>query len=106
MHLSFSLQRVLLHFDRFDVQDDKNCARDNVTATDSVTGDQIFTVCGKNTPGDAISSSNQLLVIFKTDSSITSSGFLIKYTIWTTNHGRHTRLVRSYTFSIKSIRKH
>ncbi|KAI0218622.1 Cubilin [Lamellibrachia satsuma] len=86
MYLPLPLQRVLLHFDRFNVQDDKNCARDNVTATYSVTGDQIFTVCGNNLPGDVISSSNQLLVIFKTDSSITSSGFLIKYTTWTTNH--------------------
>ncbi|KAI0218618.1 CUB and peptidase domain-containing protein 1 [Lamellibrachia satsuma] len=79
-------KRVLLHFDRFDVQDDKNCARDNVTFTDSVTGDELFTFCGNNPPGDVISSSNQLLIIFKTDSSVTSSGFLIKYTTWTTNH--------------------
>ncbi|KAI0218615.1 Cubilin [Lamellibrachia satsuma] len=79
-------KRVLLHFDRFDVQDDKNCARDNVTFTDSVTGDALYTFCGNNTPGDVISLSNQLLVIFKTDSSNTSSGFLIKYTTWTTNH--------------------
>ena len=92
---SFSLQRVLLHFEQFDVQYDKNCFLDNVTVTDSVTGDQLYTLCGRNLPGDVISSSNQLLIVFVTDSSVTNYGFMIKYTAWTTIPGRLTRRVRS-----------
>ncbi|KAI0218613.1 Ovochymase-2 [Lamellibrachia satsuma] len=77
-------KRVLLHFEQFDVQYDKNCFLDNVTVTDSVTGDQLYTFCGSNLPGDVISSSNQLLIVFVTDSSVTNYGFMIKYTAWTT----------------------
>ena len=88
----FGLQRVLLNFERFDVGEEGDCRKDNITVTDSVTGKQLGTFCGQNPPGDVISSRNRLLVVFSTDSSETRSGFVIKYTARKLPRGRHTRI--------------
>ena len=82
-------QHVVLTFKRFDLEFGNNCTRDNVTVIDSVTGVHLMTRCGSNPPGDVISSSNRLTVVFRTDSSVTGSGFVIKYTSRTTTPGEH-----------------
>ena len=71
---------MLLRFEKFDVEFDEHCSRDNVTVIDDVTGEQLRTTCGNNTPGDVLSSSNRMTIVFKTDISATSRGFRIKYT--------------------------
>ena len=82
-------QHVVLTFERFDLEFGNNCTRDNVTVIDSVTGVHLMTRCGSNPPGDVISSSNRLTVVFRTDSSVTDSGFVIKYTSLTITPGEH-----------------
>ena len=85
----------MLHFKRFDVEVAKDCTKDNVTVTDTVTGKQLFMSCGEDPPGDVISSSNRLSVVFRTDDSITRSGFVITYTARKRTRGKHIRLVHS-----------
>ncbi|KAI0237992.1 hypothetical protein LSAT2_011379, partial [Lamellibrachia satsuma] len=72
-------QRVLLHFERFDVEDSIGCSNDNVTLTDTATGIELFTLCGHQLPDDVMSSSNEMTIIFATDSSVTTNGFAISY---------------------------
>ena len=74
------LQRVHLRFEQFDVQDSNDCANDSVVVTDRHAGDVTYTMCGNDLPGDVTSSDNHLLVVFKTDGSVTRSGFFITYT--------------------------
>ena len=75
------LQRVLLRFEQFDVQFDDHCSRDNVTVIDDVTGETLRTTCGNNIPGDVLSSSNRMTIVFKIDKHTSiSRGFRMKYT--------------------------
>ena len=83
-------QRVVLTFKRFDVELDDECSLDNVNVTDGVTGVHLLTRCGNDPPGDVISSSNRLTVVFRTDSSVRGTGFVIKYTSRSFFSGKHT----------------
>ena len=76
---SFACQRVFLHFETFDVQDSSGCSNDNVTLTDTATGIELFTLCGHQLPNDVMSSSNEMTVVFASDSSVTTKGFVISY---------------------------
>ena len=87
--LIISMQRVHLHFERFDVQEATNCANDSLVITDSDAGDVTYTLCGNNLPGDVMSSGNVLSVVFRTDSSVTKSGFVITYTARTVTNGKY-----------------
>ena len=89
----FWLQRVLLNFERFDVGEKNYCSKDNVSVTDSVSGKQLGTFCGDDPPGDVISSSNRLSVVFRTDDSGTHTGFVIKYRARRMIHGRRMWVV-------------
>ena len=82
---------MLLRFEQFDVQFDEHCSRENVTVIDDVTGEQLRTTCGNNTPGDVLSSSNRMTVVFKTDTSATGRGFRIKYTARTMIPGKYIK---------------
>ena len=86
-------QHVVLTFERFDVDFDEDCSRDNVTVTDGVTGVHLLTRCGSDPPGDVISSSNRLTVVFRTDSSVTGSGVVIKYTSRKYFSGKQTHVL-------------
>ena len=70
---------MLLHFERFDVQDSNGCTNDSVSLKDTATGIELFTLCGNKVPDDVMSSSNEMTVIFATDSSVTAKGFAISY---------------------------
>ena len=70
---------MLLHFERFDVQDSSNCSNDSVSLTDTATGIELFKLCGHQLPDDVMSSSNEMTVGFKTDGSVTTNGFAISY---------------------------
>ncbi|KAI0212202.1 hypothetical protein LSAT2_002886 [Lamellibrachia satsuma] len=72
-------KRVLLHFERFDVEHSSGCSKDNVTLTDTATGIELFTLCDHQLPDDVMSSNNEMTVVFATDSSVTAEGFLISY---------------------------
>ena len=73
------MQRVFLHFKRFDVQQSSSCSSDNVTLKDTATGIKIVTLCGHHLPDDVVSSSNEMTVVFATDSSVRAHGFAISY---------------------------
>ena len=81
------LQRVHLHFWRFDVQETTNCANDSLIITDIDAGNVTYVLCGNNLPGDVMSSGNGLSVVFMTDSSVTKNGFVITYTARTVMPG-------------------
>ena len=85
---SFVRQRVLLHFEQFDVQESSGCSNDNVTLTDTATGIELFTLCGRQLPDDVTSTSNEIMVVFATDSSVTTTGFLISYESFAEVFGR------------------
>ena len=61
------------------MQESNGCSNDNVTLTDTATGNQIVTLCGNQLPDDVVSSSNEMTVVFATDSSVTTKGFSISY---------------------------
>ena len=69
------------------MQESKDCANDSLVITDSGAGDVPFTLCGNNLPGDVMSSGNGLSVVFRTDSSVIKSGFVITYTARTVTPG-------------------
>ena len=86
----------MLHFKRFDVEVAKDCTKDNVTVTDTVTGKQLLVFCGEDPPGDVFSSNNRVSVVFRTDDSTTRSGFVIRYSARKRTRGRHIRLLHSF----------
>ncbi|KAI0228733.1 hypothetical protein LSAT2_020812, partial [Lamellibrachia satsuma] len=79
-------KRVHLHFERFAVEASSNCSRDSLVIIDTITGDQLHTLCGNNTPSDVTSSGNQLLVVFRTNDVVHWNGFLLTYTTRTVNN--------------------
>ena len=70
---------MLLHFNRFDVQYSSGCSNDSVSLKDTATGIELFTLCGNQLPDDVMSSSNEMTVVFATDSSVTKRGFVTSY---------------------------
>ena len=70
---------MLLHFKRFDVEDSSGCSNDSVSLKDTATGIELLTLCGNQLPDDVMSSSNEMTVVFETDSSVTKRGFVISY---------------------------
>ncbi|KAI0216813.1 Chymotrypsin-like elastase family member 2A [Lamellibrachia satsuma] len=79
-------KRVHLHFERFAVEASSNCSHDSLAIIDTITGDQLHTLCGNNTPSDVTSSGNQLLVVFRTNDVVRWNGFLVTYTARTVNN--------------------
>jgi len=64
------------------VTSSNNCSRDSLVVTDGVTGQQFYTLCGHDIPGDVTSSSNKLSLVFSTSNYHNSSknGFVVTYT--------------------------
>ncbi|KAI0218619.1 Exoskeleton protein RP43 [Lamellibrachia satsuma] len=73
---------IKLEFLTFDVEEVIPCKFDNVTVYDGEddSAPLMGTFCGTTLPRDLISSNRSLFVSFKSDSSLTKSGFKIKYT--------------------------
>ena len=71
-----------MRFEQFDVTSSNNCSRDSLVVTDGVTGQQFYTLCGRDIPGDVTSSSNKLSLVFSTSDYQFSSnnGFVVSYT--------------------------
>ena len=77
-----------------------NCSRDSLVIIDTITGDQLHTLCGNNTPSDVTSSGNQLLVVFRTNDVVHWNGFLVTYTARTVNNGTHRVYRQSSSFLV------
>ena len=88
--LSSDIQRVLLQFENFTVQASANCSRDRLVVADTKTGEVLHTLCGHSTLSDVISPANSLSVAFRTDSSVTLSGFIIRFSAMTFIPGRYS----------------
>ncbi|CAG9759987.1 unnamed protein product [Ceutorhynchus assimilis] len=69
---------IKLHFfDRFYIEESENCTKDYVEIFDS-NDDKWVSLgkkCGRNLPGEILSSNNQLRIIFRSNEKITGSGF-------------------------------
>ena len=92
VQLHFVLQRVQLHFEKFAVEDAvERCPFDKVTVFDgsNTTAPMLARMCGNELPGDIVSSQRSLLVLFSTDSSRTSAGFLASYTVKRNGNGSY-----------------
>ena len=70
---------MFLHFNRFDVQDSSGCSNDSVSLKDTATGIELFKLCGNKSPSDVMSLSNEMTVVFASDSSVIKNGFVISY---------------------------
>ena len=77
------LQRMRLHFSKFDLESESNCTYDRVKIYDgsSASAQLRGSYCGNNTPGDVVSSGSTMLVSFKSNKFITKSGFKILYSL-------------------------
>ena len=77
------LQRMRLHFSKFDLESESSCTYDRVKIYDgsSASAQLKGSYCGSNTPGDVVSSGSTMFVSFTSDYSITQSGFEIRYSL-------------------------
>ena len=74
-------QRVLLEFIHFDVEYISSCSYDWLEIRDGPSADSsmlVHNLCGSTIPNPILSTGNALTLIFRTDSGVTGSGFLIK----------------------------
>ena len=85
------MQRVLLHFKRFHVQESSGCSKDYVSLKDTATGIELYKLCGHQLPDDVMSSSNEMTIVFATYSSVTTNGFVISYVASTEVFGKLPR---------------
>ena len=72
---------IRLSFEAFNVEYDSRCLKDYVEVVDGLklTDPSLGRFCGSVYPAVVESTSNQMLVRFKTDSSIVNSGFRAHY---------------------------
>ena len=70
------------------MQDSSGCLNDSVSLFDTATGNEISKFCGNQLPFDVISSSNQMMVVFATDRSVTTNGFVISYVASSKAYGK------------------
>ena len=61
------------------MQESSGCSNDSVSLTDTATGIELLKLCGHQLPDDVMSASNEMAVVFESDSSVTKSGFFISY---------------------------
>ena len=72
---------IRLHFNQFLIQFSRHCYRDNLKIFDGVTSssDVLGQFCGRTNPADVISTVNEILIFFYSDSSVEDLGFNITY---------------------------
>lgn len=77
------LQRMRLHFSKFDLESGSSCTYDRVKIYDgsSASAQLKGSYCGSNTPADVESSGSTMFVSFTSDYSVTQSGFEIRYSL-------------------------
>ena len=81
-HLEASIgQRIHITFLFLNIEPDPKCNNDYVMIQDGATSEKQFYFCGKTLPAEFKSSSNQLLIVFKSNDKIARTGFKIRYTI-------------------------
>ena len=73
------------------MQESSGCLNDSVSLFDTVTGNELSKFCGHQLPFDVISSSNQMMVVFATDISVTTNGFVISYVASSEVYGKQNR---------------
>ncbi|XP_069771456.1 procollagen C-endopeptidase enhancer 2-like [Narcine bancroftii] len=75
-------EHIELKFEKFSVEKDNYCRYDYVSIFNGSSkneGQRVGKFCGDSLPGRIVSSSNELLVQFVSDLSVTTDGFLAKY---------------------------
>ncbi|CAH1246036.1 LPA [Branchiostoma lanceolatum] len=72
---------VSITFDAFDIEDEPSCGYDYVEIFDGMdsNAESMGRFCGSTLPASMTSTGNSLLVVFRSDSSVTASGFKISY---------------------------
>ena len=77
------LQRMRLHFSKFDLESESSCTYDRVKIYDGSSANAQLrgSYCGNNTPGDVVSSGSTMFVSFMSDYAFTKSGFEIRYNL-------------------------
>ena len=70
------------------MQESNNCSNDSVSLKYTRTEEERSVFCGSKLPHDGISSSNEVNVVFKSDSSVTSKGFVVSYEASSTVFGK------------------
>ena len=65
----------------FETESSSSCSHDFLVIYDgdSITDSEIGTYCGTNSPGCVTSSTENLLITFETDGSVTRRGFLASF---------------------------
>ena len=72
-------QFVGVSFLSLDVEQEQTCAYDSISFYDGAdTSNMVASICGNVAPAYFTSSGNQLLIEFRTDSSVTADGFLLE----------------------------
>ena len=73
------------------MQESSDCSNDSVIVFDIATGNELSKFCGHKLPFDVISSNNQMMVVFATDRSVTTNGFVTSYVASSEVYGTQTR---------------
>ncbi|XP_029134023.2 cubilin [Labrus bergylta] len=94
---------ILLTFSNFHLESSTSCSFDYLAVYDgnSTSAPELARLCGSQAPVPINSSSNQLYVKLRTDSSVSTGGFLASYTSNCNGvliSGRHSGMVESLNF--------
>ena len=73
--------RIHLKFLYLDIESDPACRNDYIMIQDSKLSEKRFYFCGKTIPEDFKSSSNQVLIVFKSNEKYSRTGFKIQYSV-------------------------
>uniref|UniRef100_A0A3P8P3D4 Cubilin n=1 Tax=Astatotilapia calliptera TaxID=8154 RepID=A0A3P8P3D4_ASTCA len=95
--------KLLLSFSDFHLESNANCYYDYVAVHDgnSSSAPQLAKLCGSDLPSTINSSSNELYVKLRTDSSVNAGGFLASYTSQCNSiliSGKHRGVIESLNF--------
>uniref|UniRef100_I3KD12 Cubilin n=1 Tax=Oreochromis niloticus TaxID=8128 RepID=I3KD12_ORENI len=95
--------KLLLSFSDFHLESNANCYYDYVAVHDgnSSNAPQLAKLCGSDLPSTINSSSNELYVKLRTDSSVNAGGFLASYTSQCNSiliSGKHRGVIESLNF--------
>ena len=73
--------RIHLKFFYLNVESDPTCRNDYIMIQDDKMSEKQFYFCGKTIPEVFKSSSNQVLIVFKSNENISRAGFKIQYSV-------------------------
>uniref|UniRef100_A0A3Q4HHJ3 Cubilin (intrinsic factor-cobalamin receptor) n=1 Tax=Neolamprologus brichardi TaxID=32507 RepID=A0A3Q4HHJ3_NEOBR len=95
--------KLLLSFSDFHLESNANCYYDYVAVHDgnSSSAPQLAKLCGSDLPSTINSSSNELYVKLRTDSSVNAGGFIASYTSQCNSiliSGKHRGVIESLNF--------